>query len=75
MSVNQSTDPPGFFTSPQYPSLLSESFHEDKSSLKINALLSTAGKQLVDPNEEGNTSDIRAPAYIPDPRKFVMPYF
>ena len=76
ISLNQSSDPARFFASPQYPSSLSESLNEDKRSLKINALLSTARKQLVDPHDENNPSDVRAPAQIPDPRKFViLPYF
>ena len=61
-----------FFISPQYPSSLSESFEEDNQSLKINALLNTVGKKSVDPNDENNPSDVRAPTYIPDPRKCVF---
>lgn len=71
-SLNQSSESPGFFVSPQYPSSLSESLTEDKQSLKINASLSTVGKQSVDPHDENNQSDVTAPAYIPDPRKCVI---
>ena len=70
--VNRNKAPPGFFVSPQYPSSLSESLKEDNQSLKINALLSTAGKKSVDPDDENNPSDVRAPTYIPDPRKCVI---